>query len=150
MTGPTACRQGPMVRIHLPPAGSHLRTSPGTLPFPCRSGVPIACRLTQWLNCPAGVRLEDTNDPTGIGKCSPMSTSPVSGPVRHDPIAEKCPPRDSCPPASPGRVQQVRRAGCAGSRKRPTHGPQGRRPTEHRCIREPQGAGSGRAIRTGI
>ena len=31
-----------------------------------------------------------------------------------------------------------------------THGPQGRRPTEHRCIREPQGAGSGRAIRTAI
>jgi len=25
MTGPTACRQGPMVRIHLPPAESPLR-----------------------------------------------------------------------------------------------------------------------------
>src|SRR5207253_9667656 len=35
----------------------------------------------QCFNGPAGVRLEDTNDPTEIGKCSPMSKPPVSVPV---------------------------------------------------------------------
>src|SRR3954451_14989118 len=35
----------------------------------------------QRLNRPAGVRLEDTNEPTGIGKCSPMSRPPVSVPL---------------------------------------------------------------------
>ena len=35
----------------------------------------------QRLNCPTGVRLEDTNDPIGTGKCSPMSRPPVSVPV---------------------------------------------------------------------
>src|SRR5215470_407112 len=35
----------------------------------------------QRLNCPAGVRLEDTNDPIGIEKRSPMSSPPVRGPV---------------------------------------------------------------------
>src|SRR6266446_10785 len=35
----------------------------------------------QYFNGPAGVRLEDTNDPTEIGKCSPMSRPPVSVPV---------------------------------------------------------------------
>jgi len=35
----------------------------------------------QWPNRPAGVRLADTNDPTGIGKCSPMSSPPVRAPV---------------------------------------------------------------------
>jgi hypothetical protein len=35
----------------------------------------------QCFNRPAGVRLEDTNDPIGIGKSSPMSRPPVSVPV---------------------------------------------------------------------
>ena len=35
----------------------------------------------QRFNRPAGVRLEDTNEPTGIGKCSPASRPPVSVPV---------------------------------------------------------------------
>src|SRR6478672_3851980 len=35
----------------------------------------------QFFNRPAGVRLEDTNDPIGIGKSSPMSSPPVSVPV---------------------------------------------------------------------
>src|SRR6516225_6592576 len=35
----------------------------------------------QCFNGPAGVRLEDMNDPTGIGKSSPMSRPPVSVPV---------------------------------------------------------------------
>src|ERR1700722_1499841 len=35
----------------------------------------------QWLNCPAGVRLEDTNDPIGIGRSLATSRPPVSVPV---------------------------------------------------------------------
>src|ERR1700730_12568356 len=35
----------------------------------------------QCFNRPAGVRLEDTNDPIGIGKSSPMSRPPVSVPA---------------------------------------------------------------------
>ena len=37
MTGPTACRQGPMVRIHLPPAASQERTgTPAGVSAPSR------------------------------------------------------------------------------------------------------------------
>jgi hypothetical protein len=40
MTGPTACRQGPMVRIHFPPAASHTKSCAASPQSGCRRRSP--------------------------------------------------------------------------------------------------------------
>src|SRR6476620_9857074 len=69
----------------------------------------------QFFNRPAGVRLEDTNDPIGIGKSSPMSSPPVSVPVREWQALQK-PSTRALPRAIRSGVASTSRSGTGALR----------------------------------